>query len=146
MVGAAILFWTVPETIVALYLDTGAPDNAPVVELAVALLGIAAVFQVFDGVQVAASGSLRGLKDTRVPMVIALATYWGVGLTTGYFVGLQWGGGARGLWWGLVVGLAAAAVLLLWRFQWRSARLNRPAERTSAPPSGAPVASGEGSA
>ena len=138
MVGAAILFWTVPETIVALYLDTGAPENAPVVELAVALLGVAAVFQVFDGVQVAASGSLRGLKDTRVPMVIALATYWGVGLTTGYLIGLQWGGGARGLWWGLVVGLAAAAVLLLWRFQWRSGRLA--ASSASSPvPSAAPA-------
>ncbi len=134
MVGAAVLFWTVPEFIVALYLDTGAPANAPVVELAVALLGIAAVFQVFDGVQVAASGSLRGLKDTRVPMGIALVTYWGVGLTTGYLVGLQWGGGARGLWWGLVVGLAAAAVLLLWRFRWRAARLTRPAAQPATSP------------
>lgn len=122
MLGAAVLFWTVPETIVALYLDTAAPENASVVDLAVVLLSIAAVFQVFDGVQVAASGALRGLKDTRVPMLIALSTYWGVGLTTGYWIGLRDGWGAPGLWWGLVVGLAAAAVLLLARFRWQTAR------------------------
>lgn len=116
MFGAAILFWTVPEAIVSLYIDTAAPANADVAALAVSLLGIAAVFQVFDGVQVAAMGALRGLKDTRVPMVIAFATYWGVGLTTSYGLGLGLGWGAEGLWWGLVVGLAAAALLLTQRF------------------------------
>jgi MATE family multidrug resistance protein len=124
MVGAALLFWTAPNAIVGLYLDPSIPGNADVIALAVSLLGIAALFQVFDGVQVAAMGALRGLKDTRGPMIIALITYWGIGLSTGYVLGitLQWG--AEGLWWGLVIGLAAAALLLSLRFRRRIRRVS----------------------
>jgi MATE family multidrug resistance protein len=122
MGGAAVAFWTLPEAIVALYLDMSDPANAQVIDLAVRLLGVAAVFQVFDGVQVAASGALQGLKDTRVPMLIAIATYWGVGLTSGAWLGFSLGWGAVGFWWGLVAGLAAAAVLLGLRFHLLSTR------------------------
>ena len=115
MVGTATLFVTLPRPLVGLYLDVSASGNADVVALAVRLLGVAAVFQVFDGVQVSAHGALQGLKDTRVPMGIALVTYWGVGLTTGYYWGVR-EGSPEGLWWGLVVGLATAAVLLVGRF------------------------------
>ena len=116
MLGAATLFWTVPHAIVALYLDTTDPANTAVVRLAVTLLGVAAVFQVFDGVQVAAAGALRGLKDTRVPMLIGFFSYWVIGLSSGGILGFGLERGALGLWWGLVLGLAAAAVLLTWRF------------------------------
>jgi MATE family multidrug resistance protein len=116
MVGTAVLFWTLPQPLVGLYLDLSDPGNAEVVALAVQLLGVAAVFQLFDGLQVAAHGALQGLKDTRVPMGIAMVTYWGIGLTTGYLWGVWGGGGPEALWWGLVVGLAAAAVLLVVRF------------------------------
>jgi hypothetical protein len=67
--------------------------------LAVQLLGVAAVFQLFDGLQVAAHGALQGLKDTRVSMGIAMGTYWGIGLTTGYLWGVRRGGGPEALWW-----------------------------------------------
>ena len=120
MLGAAVAFWTVPRAIVSLYLDLGDPANDAVVATAVALLGVAAVFQVFDGVQVAASGALRGLKDTRVPMLIGLFSYWGVGLVGGYVLGFVLGLGPTGLWWGLVLGLGTAAVLLGRRFHRRS--------------------------
>lgn len=116
MAFTAALFWTLPRPIVRLYLDVSAPGNAEVVALAVQLLGIAAVFQLFDGLQVAAHGALQGLKDTRVPMGIAVVTYWGIGLTTGYLWGVRGGGGPEALWWGLVAGLAAASALLLVRF------------------------------
>jgi MATE family multidrug resistance protein len=116
MAVAAVVFWTLPNLLVSLYLDVSAPGNTDVVRLAVSLLGVAAVFQVFDGVQVAASGALQGLKDTRVPMLIAIATYWGIGLTSGWWLGLHRDWGAIGLWWGLVAGLAAASVLLTARF------------------------------
>lgn len=133
MAGAAVLFWTVPHAIVRLYIDPAAPGNEGVAAVAVSLLGIAALFQVFDGVQVAAMGALRGLKDTRVPMVIALFTYWGIGLSTGYGlgIGLRWG--VEGMWWGLVVGLAAAALLLCTRFYRHVHR----AARQPVPPSAA---------
>ena len=120
MLGAAVAFRTVPRAIVSLYLDLGDPANDAVVATAVALLGVAAVFQVFDGVQVAASGALRGLKDTRAPMLIGLFSYWGVGLTGGYVLGFVLGLGPTGLWWGLVLGLGTAAVLLGRRFHRRS--------------------------
>lgn len=116
MAGTAILFWTLPRPIVGLYLDLSDAGNAEVIALAVQLLGVAAVFQLFDGLQVAAHGALQGLKDTRVPMGIAVVTYWGIGLVTGYLWGVRGSGGPEALWWGLVVGLAAAAVLLLARF------------------------------
>jgi MATE family multidrug resistance protein len=116
MAGTAVLFWTLPQPIVGLYLDLSDPGNAEVITLAVQLLGVAAVFQLFDGLQVAAHGALQGLKDTRVPMAIAVATYWGIGLMTGYLRGVRGGGGPEALWWGLVAGLAAASVVLLARF------------------------------
>jgi multidrug resistance protein, MATE family len=87
-----------------------------VVESAVGLLGIAAFFQVFDGMQATAGGALRGMKDTRIPMVVGLVSYWLIGLTSGYVFAFPLGGGAEGLWWGLVLGLAFAAVLLGLRF------------------------------
>lgn len=116
MVLSALCFWLFPHTIIGLFLDVSAARNEAVVSLAVALLGIAAVFQVFDGIQVSAAGSLRGLKDTRRPMLIGFISYWLVGLTTGYMLGFEMDMGASGLWWGLVLGLATASVLLSWRF------------------------------
>jgi MATE family multidrug resistance protein len=114
---AALAFWLVPRAIVGIYLDLDAPANAPVVALAVALLQVAAVFQVADGIQVTAAGALRGLKDTRVPMAISALSYWAVGLTGAWFLAFRLGWGATGLWWGLVLGLAAAAAMLLARFR-----------------------------
>ncbi len=131
MSAAAVLFWTLPRPIVGLYLDLSDPGNAEAVALAVQLLGVAAIFQVFDGMQVAAHGALQGLKDTRVPMGIALLTYWGIGLTTGYLWGVQGGGGPEALWWGLVVGLVAAAGLLLVRFHRQVERAVRGREASS---------------
>ena len=116
MSGMAVLFWTAPRAVISLYLDLSDPANAEVIALAVTLLGVAAVFQFFDGVQVAANGALRGLKDTRVPMLLAFVSYWLLGLTTGAALGFGAGLGAPGLWWGLVLGLAAASVLLSVRF------------------------------
>jgi len=116
MLGSAIGFWVVPRPIIGLYLDLNNPANDEVVVLAVTLLGVAAVFQVFDGVQVSAAGALRGLKDTRIPMLISLFSYWALGLVCSYVLGFGLGLGARGLWWGLVLGLGSAAVLLSWRF------------------------------
>lgn len=123
MTCSAILFWTVPEAVVGLYMDVRDPANAGVVQIAVTLLGVAAVFQVFDGLQVSAGGSLRGLRDTRVPMMIGFLAYWVLGLSAGYVLGFVLGRGAVGLWWGLVFGLASAAVMLTWRFRRLSGRV-----------------------
>lgn len=122
MSAAAACFLIFPRRIVGFFLNLSDPQNADVIPLAVTLLGIAAVFQLFDGIQVSAAGALRGLKDTRRPMLIGFFSYWLVGLTSGCVMGFILGMEAPGLWWGLVLGLATAAVLLLRRFH----RLTRP--------------------
>mgnify|MGYP002629087892 CR=1 FL=1 len=116
MFMAALFFWIAPRVVISLYFDLKSPDNFEVIEMAVGLLSLAAIFQVFDGVQVSVMGALRGMKDTKQPMFICIFAYWGVGLTTGYVLAFRYGFGEKGLWWGLVVGLAAASILLTARF------------------------------
>jgi len=144
MALAAVAFLTIPRMITGLYLDLSAPDNHPVIRLAGQLLGVAAFFQVVDGLQVAAHGALQGLKDTRVPMGIAALTYWGLGLPVGYFWGVRGGGGPEGLWWGLVIGLTAAAGLMVARFHGQVRRLSAGAlEVDETGPTGASLPSPE---
>lgn len=79
---------------------------------------ITALFQVFDGFQSIAAGALRGYKDTRVPMMLVTVGYWGVGFPMAWILAFPMDMGAVGLWWGLALSLAAAAVVLgarLWR-------------------------------
>lgn len=116
-VSAAVML-TLPHAIAALY--TG---DARVVDLAAQLLVLAGLFQFSDGLQVVANGALRGLKDTRVPMVATLVAYWLVGMPVGLWLAFPHGDGARGMWVGLIAGLTVAAVLLLWRFERHSRRM-----------------------
>jgi len=96
-------------------------DDPAVAALAIALMRYAAVFQFPDGVQVLSAGALRGLKDTRVPMLITIFAYWCVGLPLGGWFGLHLNGRAPGLWVGLILGLSVAALLLALRL-WRQCR------------------------
>ena len=98
-------------------------DDVAVASLASILLLFAATFQFPDGIQVLSAGALRGLKDTRVPMFIAILAYWGVGMPLGAGFGLGLGWGPQGMWLGLIMGLTVAAVLLGWRFHVSSRRL-----------------------
>lgn len=120
MAGSASVFLLAPEAVIGIYIDRSDPLNAGIGQTAALFLGIAATFQIFDGIQVSTAGVLRGYKDTSVPMVISLVSYWLVGLGSGYLLAFHLGWGGRGLWTGLVLGLATAAILLLWRFVWRS--------------------------
>ncbi|HEY5780706.1 MAG TPA: MATE family efflux transporter [Lysobacter sp.] len=90
--------------------------DAAVAALAAALLLYAAAFQFPDGVQVLSAGALRGLKDTRVPMLLAALAYWGIGMPLGAGLGLGLGWGPKGMWIGLIAGLTVAALLLGLRF------------------------------
>ena len=94
-----------------------------VIALAGSLLLYAALFQFPDGIQVVSAGALRGLKDTRVPMLLAALAYWGIGMPVGAGLGLGLGWGPRGMWLGLTAGLAVAAFLLCRRFLRSSLRL-----------------------
>jgi MATE family multidrug resistance protein len=93
---------------------------------------VAAIFQLADAAQVMALGLLRGVQDTRVPMVYAVISYWGVGVPCAYLAGFPLGLGAEGIWWGLVVGLVLAGGLMMTRF-WRGpARAGAEAGRAAA--------------
>ena len=113
---AATVLVLLPRPIAAIY----TADEA-VLTIAVQLLLMAAVFQISDGLQVASAGALRGLKDTRGPMIVTVVAYWLVGLPFGYWLCFHRGMGPRGLWVGIIGGLAVAGLLLTWRF----ARLSR---------------------
>ncbi|MEX3839523.1 MULTISPECIES: MATE family efflux transporter [Paraburkholderia] len=119
---SALVMVLAPHWIVGLYLHLDDPANAHTVSLAATLLGVAAIFQIVDGAQTVGSGCLRGLKDTRVPMLAATLGYWGIGFPLGYALAFYFGLGALGLWWGLAAGLTTVAVLMTWRFHRMSLR------------------------
>jgi len=111
-------FVLVPEVLVGLFLDPADPLRPEILALGASLLMVAALFQLADAGQVMALGLLRGVQDTRVPMVYALIAYWVLGLPAAYVIGFPMGFGAPGIWAGLVVGLGFAALMMMLRF-WR---------------------------
>jgi MATE family multidrug resistance protein len=125
MVGAGIVLATqcisatlmiaFPMAIVAIY-----TDDPNIATLAVSLLALAAIFQLPDGVQICMAGILRGYKDTFVPMLVNILSYWITGLSLGYYLTFARGMGPTGMWWGLIAGLTVGATLLTARFLWRS--------------------------
>lgn len=114
--AAAFVFWAFPEPLINLFLDQSNADADAVALYGVSLLLIAAAFQLFDGLQAIATGVLRGLSDTKIPMILAVASYWGMGLSTAYILGFVLDFGGLGIWVGLAVGLAAATLLLGLRY------------------------------
>ena len=120
LTAAVMLF--APELVLGIYVDTDAAANAALMGFAVRFMVVAAAFQLFDGMQAVAAGALRGLQDTRVPMLFALFGYWLPGLGTaiglGFFTPLE----GLGVWIGLMVGLVVVALLMLQRWS-RRARL-----------------------
>jgi multidrug resistance protein, MATE family len=113
----ALLFLTMPGALTALY--TREPG---VVLVAVALIPVAGVFQVFDGLQVVAAGVLRGVGDTTAPFLANLVAFWGIGMPVGIYLCFRTPAGAVGLWWGLVAALAAVALFLVVRVRIRMRR------------------------
>ncbi len=99
----------------------GFTADPAVIALAAQLLAVAALFQLFDGSQVVASGALRGLTDVKVPTVITFIAYWLVSLPVGYGLGFHTALGPVGIWTGLASGLSCAAVMLSWRFHRKTA-------------------------
>jgi multidrug resistance protein, MATE family len=116
MTFTAALFLILPRHLVALYIDIGDPQNQSTLAIALAILPMAALFQVFDGTQAVAGGVLRGYKDTRIPMLISFLGYWLIGITAGSVLGFALKFGPVGLWFGLALGLAVTAIALTLRY------------------------------
>jgi MATE family multidrug resistance protein len=116
MAFTAMAMVLVPEYLLMIYVDVNDPKNAALIGFALQYLVLAAAFQLVDGLQAVAAGALRGLQDTRVPMWIAIFSYWvpgfGLAVAMGFFAGLE----GVGVWIGLATGLACAAFLLTWRW------------------------------
>lgn len=106
-----MIILTLPAWIASIY-----TSDPVVAAIAINLLTFAAIFQLPDGIQVAALGALRGMKDTKWPMLITFVAYWAVGFALSYNLGLRLEHGAPGIWTGLIGGLTVAAALLTWRF------------------------------
>ncbi|WP_394730566.1 MATE family efflux transporter [Altererythrobacter sp. GH1-8] len=119
MTITALLMLLTPELLLSIYVDVDAARNAALIGFALQYLMLAAVFQLADGVQAVAAGVLRGLQDTRVPMWIAIFSYWvpgmGLAIGLGFFTILA----GVGVWVGLAAGLFSAAILLTWRWMLR---------------------------
>lgn len=115
-VFSAAAFLLFPHTLVRLFTDMTDPQAQDVLAQGVVLLAMAASFQLVDGMQAVASGVLRGMKDTQLPALIAIFSYWGIGFTSAFLLGVTGGFAGPGVWGGLALGLAFAAVLLTARF------------------------------
>jgi multidrug resistance protein, MATE family len=111
MGAAAVVFWTVPRFVVGRFIE-----DAAVIAVGAALLKLGAIFELFDGLQATATGALRGLGDTKAPMIAHMAGYWVVGLPTSYWLCFRAGWGVRGIWVGLTAALvvAGAALVIVW--------------------------------
>ncbi|HEX2581747.1 MAG TPA: MATE family efflux transporter [Dongiaceae bacterium] len=116
MVCAAIGIAVFPRALIGVFLNDHESGNLAAIEAGLALLPIAALFQIVDGLQTTAIGALRGYNDTRWPMMIALFGYWVLGMGSSLVLGFGLDLGGRGLFWGLAVGLASVAIMLSWRF------------------------------
>jgi MATE family multidrug resistance protein len=128
MAATGVLFLLAPQALIGLF-----THDAAVLALGGSLLFIAAVFQLFDGLQAVTTGALRGLGETRMPMIVNLVGHWVLGLPVSYTLCFVLGYGVAGLWWGLSLGLIACGIVLtiVWaqrvRAYQRTGRLERAA-------------------
>jgi len=128
-VVAIVLYLGGKDVLVGLFVAADDPKAPAILELGARLLVLAALFQLVDAGQVMALGFLRGIQDTKRPMVYAIVSYWLLGIPASYALGILGPFGPDGVWMGLVVGLAAATLALLGRFL----RLIRARDGTAAP-------------
>lgn len=117
MCVVGVILWTNARKIISLFIGASDAANHEVVRLTLVFLSIAAVFQVFDGLQIIATRALWGMKDTVTPVWVAILGFWFVGIGGGCILTFSLKRGGSGLWWGLATGLATAAALLVWRFE-----------------------------
>ena len=115
-VSTAFILWFGARPIVGLFLDLNDPANAGVIEIAVVFLRVAALFQIVDATQGVAMGALRGLADTRTPLLIGLIGFWGVGFSASVGLGFTTDLAGVGVWIGLALGLLVVAVAVVVRF------------------------------
>lgn len=120
---SVLVFIGLPHPMISAFLDPAEPLRDDILRIGSSLLVVAAIFQFADAAQVMALGLLRGVHDTKVPMIIATISYWIIGMPMSYVMGITWGFGGEGVWAGLVLGLLVAGIFMSWRFWTRSSRI-----------------------
>jgi MATE family multidrug resistance protein len=110
-----VFFFTLHKVLPSLY-----TDNPEVIAMASSLILLAVFFQVSDGLQNVAVGVLRGIQDVRVPAIIAFVSYWMIMIPACYLLAFKVGLGVRGIWFGFIIGLSVAAILLTLRFRFKT--------------------------
>lgn len=116
---AAACFLIFPASMISIYLDNDNVDAPAIIAYGIPLLALAAAFQVGDSLQVIGQSCLRGLQDTKIPMYIAVFSYWAVGMPAAYLLAFKAGYGGQGIWMGLALGLSVAAVFMCARYYYR---------------------------
>ena len=131
MLCFSVVFWFWPKELVGLLLDYDNLAFRPVFELAMSLLAVAAWFELFDGAQTIAMGAIRGLKDARTTFLVGLFCYWAIGAPLAWLLAFTFDWGPAGVWWGLALGLACAAISLTLAFEWKMRRMLRRAHNAA---------------
>jgi MATE family multidrug resistance protein len=122
---AALVLWIMPGSLVGIFLNTSDPENEVVLQISIGLSAYAGLFILLDGVLMVIANAIRGLRDTKSPLWISMAGYWGIGLGSGVWLCFPAGYGADGLWWGLIAGVLFSDILMYWRFTVRLADARR---------------------
>ena len=120
--ASCLLFIVERESLARLFIDPASSNAAALVATAGPFIIVAGAFQLFDGLQAIGAGLARGLKDSTVPMVLAIVSYWGIGFTGAYLLAFPLGFGGIGIWYGFMLGLGAAAILINGRFYFLASR------------------------
>ncbi len=115
----ASIMWLFPRELIGFFIQKNNADNEAVILLAIGFLKIAAIFQIADGAQVVGAGMLRGLQDTKWPMIFAAIGYWGIGIGVGALLAFKFGLAGFGIWIGLALGLAIVGILMIIRWSMR---------------------------
>jgi MATE family multidrug resistance protein len=116
MAAMTIVIMLARDYIPLAFLGRDTPNAEATLQLAASLLVIGSTFFIADGVQTIGAGALRGLNDTRIPMVFSAICFWAIGFSASYRLGFPMGFGSVGIWIGLSISVAVYAVLLVWRF------------------------------
>ena len=125
MLGFAAVLWLFSDPLIGLLIDHHNPAFHDVIILAISLLAVAAWFELFDGVQTIAMGCIRGLKDAKTTFLIGAGCYWLIGAPSAWLMAFILDWGPTGVWWGLALGLACAAISLTWAFEAKMKRMIR---------------------
>lgn len=120
--ASCIFFIVERESLATLFIDPTSSNAAELIATAGPFIIVAGAFQLFDGLQAVGAGLARGLKDSTVPMVLAIASYWGIGFTSAYLFAFPLGFGGIGIWYGFMLGLGAASLALNGRFYYLASR------------------------